>query len=200
MKTFIAYTFGFLGFLIQGGALIGLPIFVFFFGKSWLWLLAIIPLGFVGMIPLSIMQGLLKTRKEESDDYDFKNLELGLQFKAKPRDVVWGEITKKDAEIIQQGFMQVLREANLQKYNSTNSLPDEVLETISKIANEMGEKNNLNPSFLILLAHQYVDADSIKRQRYASSWIASMVQRANFAPSPESYVDYIKSTYFSNDE
>jgi len=48
MKTFIAYCFGFLGFLMQGGVVIGLPAYVFFFGGSSLWLLAFFPLGFAG--------------------------------------------------------------------------------------------------------------------------------------------------------
>lgn len=65
MKTFIAYCFGLLGFLLQGGAVIGLPVYVLFFGGSSWWMLAFFPLGFVGMIPLSIMSLMLKNEKGE---------------------------------------------------------------------------------------------------------------------------------------
>jgi len=66
MRTFIAYCFGFLGFLLQGGAVIGLPVYVLFFGgSSWL-MLAFFPLGFAGMIPLGIMSSMLKRNEIES--------------------------------------------------------------------------------------------------------------------------------------
>ena len=54
MKKIIGYLFGFLGFLMQGSAFIGLPTYVIFFGGSSLWMLAFLPLGFAGMVPLSI--------------------------------------------------------------------------------------------------------------------------------------------------
>lgn len=60
MKSFIAYCFGFIGFLMQGGAVIGLPVYVIFFGGSAWWMLAFFPLGFAGMIPLGIMSSMLK--------------------------------------------------------------------------------------------------------------------------------------------
>jgi len=65
MKTFIAYCFGFLGFLVQGGAVIGFPVYVIFFGGSSWWMLAFFPLGFAGMIPLSIASSMLKNEKGE---------------------------------------------------------------------------------------------------------------------------------------
>ena len=65
MKTFIAYCFGLLGFLLQGGAVIGLPVYVIFFGGSSWWMLAFFPLGFAGMIPLSVMSSMLKSEKGE---------------------------------------------------------------------------------------------------------------------------------------
>ena len=65
MKIFVAYCFGLLGFLLQGSAVIGLPVYVFFFGGSSWWMLAFFPLGFAGMIPLSIMSSMLKKEKGE---------------------------------------------------------------------------------------------------------------------------------------
>lgn len=60
MKKFIAYSFGFLGFLLQGWAVVGIPICVFFLDWSSWWLFAIFPLGFAGMVPMSIMTSMLK--------------------------------------------------------------------------------------------------------------------------------------------
>lgn len=65
MKKLIAYCLGFLGFVIQGAALIGLPVYVFFFGGSLWWMLGIFPIGFVGMIPLSVMSSMLKNASDE---------------------------------------------------------------------------------------------------------------------------------------
>ena len=59
MRKLIAYLFGFVGFLMQGGAVIGLPVYVLFLGGSAWWMLAFFPLGFAGMVPLTIMKSLL---------------------------------------------------------------------------------------------------------------------------------------------
>lgn len=63
MKIFIAYCFGLIGFLLQGGAVIGLPVYVIFFEGSPWWMLAFFPLGFAGMMPLGIMSSMLKNNR-----------------------------------------------------------------------------------------------------------------------------------------
>jgi len=68
MKRFIAHCFGLLGFLLQGGAVIGLPVYVVFFDGSAWWLLAFLPLGFAGMIPLTIMNSMLKSAEGEQGE------------------------------------------------------------------------------------------------------------------------------------
>lgn len=59
MRKIIGCFFGLIGFLMQGGAVIGLPVYVIFFGGSAWWMLAFFPLGIAGMIPLSIMSHML---------------------------------------------------------------------------------------------------------------------------------------------
>lgn len=59
MRKLVAYFFGFIGFLMQGGAVIGLPVYVLFLDGSVWWMLAFFPLGFAGMLPLSIMKQML---------------------------------------------------------------------------------------------------------------------------------------------
>lgn len=139
-------------------------------------------------------------KSSESEDYQWKNQELGIYFRVQPNDPIWGAVSEQKAEVIQQGFLEILRRTSLDKHNNTNSLPSEVIDTISDVANEVAKKNNLSPAFIILLAHQYVDADQVMRQLYKSRWVASMVERSDYAPPPESYMKFIKSTYFSDGE
>jgi len=62
VRTVIAYFFGIIGFLMQTGAVIGLPVYVFFFGGSGWWLLLFAPLGIAGMVPINIMNALLSNK------------------------------------------------------------------------------------------------------------------------------------------
>jgi len=126
------------------------------------------------------------------------NQELEVYFDPQPNDQVWKAVSINNVEQIQQAFQEICRSARLDTYNSTNDLPYEVIETICKIANETGAKFNINPFHIILISHQYVDADKVMRQMYKSRWIAFMVKRADYAPQPETYLEYIKGTYFSN--
>ena len=185
---------------MQGGAVIGLPVYVFFFGGSGWWFLAFFPLGFAGMIPLSIMLLMLKDKENGSEAHEWKSQELSICFRPQPKDQIWGALTAQKADTAQQGFIKAVGRANLDKYTDTNSLPSEAIDTICDVANEFGEQNDLTPFFIILLAHQYVDADTRMRQLRETRWVASMVSRSNYAPPPESYVKYIKSTYFSRGE
>jgi hypothetical protein len=139
-------------------------------------------------------------KSPEPEDYEWKNEELAIYFRAQPKDPIWGALTEQKADVVQQGFLEIVRRTNLDKYSNTNTLPSEVIDTICDIANEVGKQNDLNPAFVILLAHQYVDADQVMRQLHKSRWVASMVSRSDFAPPAESYMKYIKSTYFSGGE
>ncbi len=60
MKKMVAYAFGLLGFLMQGMAVIGIPVYVLFLGGSLWWPFAAFPLGFAGMLSISIMSNMLK--------------------------------------------------------------------------------------------------------------------------------------------
>lgn len=65
MKTVLAYSIGFIGFLLQGFAVVGVPIYVLFFGASVWWLFAVIPIGFLGMLPLTVMSRMLQDRARQ---------------------------------------------------------------------------------------------------------------------------------------
>lgn len=146
------------------------------------------------------IQKRLRSQLSEDEDYEWKNRELGIYFKAQPSDPVWKVVTPRVAELIQQGFLEIWQRTDLEKYTDTNSLLPEIIDIIGEVANKVGEPNNLNPAFIILLAHQYVDADQLMRQIYRTRWVAFMVSRNSCAPSPESYDKYIMSRYFSANE
>jgi hypothetical protein len=141
-----------------------------------------------------------KDKAAPEESYEWKDHELGIYFTPKPNDPVWKAVMPRTAELIQQGFLEIYERAELEKYSDTNKLPQQVIDTIREVANAVGEKNNLNPAFIILISHQYVDADQLMRQMYKTRWVAFMVERSQYAPPPESYMNYIKSQYFSGDE
>ncbi len=66
MRKIVAYALGLIGFILQGSAVIGLPVYVFFFGGSFLWFLAFFPLGYAGMLPLTLMNSMLKSDSDAS--------------------------------------------------------------------------------------------------------------------------------------
>lgn len=138
--------------------------------------------------------------KPSEAEHEWKNQELAVYFTPKPDDTIWKAVTKQNAELIQQGFLELWQRLGLEKYKSTDALPAEVIDTICEVANKVGEKHNLNPAFIILITHQYVDADQVMRQMYRTRWVAFMVARSDYAPPPESYMKYIKATYFSGGE
>lgn len=64
MKIAIAYLLGLIGFLMQAGAIVGLPVYVFFFDASVWWMLLFFPLGWLGMVPLGMMHTILSNGGE----------------------------------------------------------------------------------------------------------------------------------------
>lgn len=142
------------------------------------------------------IQKSLRSQLYKDEDYEWKNQELGIYFKAQPNDPVWKVVTPQIADLIQQGFLEIWQRTNLEKYTDTNSLPPEIIDLIGEVANKVGEPNNLNPAISILVTHQYVDTDQLMRQMYRTRWVAFMVSRNSCAPSPESYHKYIMSRYF----
>jgi hypothetical protein len=121
-------------------------------------------------------------------------------FVPKPRDPAWQGVTQQNAEYIQQGFLAVWQEARLDRYTNTNALTGNDLDIIARVADEIGARHNVNQWFIILISHQYIDADPLMRQTYRTRWLASMVARSTYAPPPESYTKYIQDTYFRNSE
>lgn len=136
------------------------------------------------------------TLPRQTEDHKWVNEELGAYFQSKPRDSVWKTINPAKADLIQTGFLELWRTLGLERYKRTDDLPAEAIDRIAAVANSYADKHDLNPSFIILVTHQYVDADPLMRQTYRTRWVAFMAERSSYAPSPESYLAYIKVTYF----
>lgn len=88
--------------------------------------------------------------------------ELAAYFTPRPDDPIWKGVTRGNA--VQQGFLELWKRVGLDKYRSTDSLPSDVIETICEVADKVGEERNLHPAFIILITHEYVDADQMMRQ------------------------------------
>jgi hypothetical protein len=132
------------------------------------------------------------------EDYQWRNEELGIYFRRRPTDPAWKNVSPPIADSVQDGFLEICELANLDQYDDTNELPKDVIDVICEVANDVGERNKFNPAFIILVTHQYVDADRQMRQMYKTRWVAFMVSRSPYAPPPESYLDYITAQYFSD--
>lgn len=130
--------------------------------------------------------------------YEWRNKELSIYFDPKPKDPIWKAVTNQIAEIIQEGFLEIWQELKLDQYSISNPLPHEALCKINEIANRIGEKHNLNTIFILIITHQYVDADPLIRQIHRNRWVASMVNRLENAQPPETYIEYIQATYRSD--
>lgn len=136
-------------------------------------------------------------RPKNNPSFESPNSALNSYFTPQPNDAVWSVVTLENAFILQSGFLAIWQRAGLEERKNTNFLSEDVTKKVCDAANEVGEKNNTNPFAMILLAHQYIDADPLIRQVRRSRWVAEMVNRPDYAPPPESYLQYIKNTYFS---
>lgn len=123
--------------------------------------------------------------------------ELNFSFKSNPSDSMWGTINIQCAKHIQQALLDIWLKADLENQSDTNCTPNEVLKVISDIANEYSAKHGIRPAHVIIMAHQYIDADPLMRQLYRNKWVSEMVSRSMYAPPPEAYIKFVKATYFS---
>ena len=115
----------------------------------------------------------------------------------KEKDLVWDGINDKDIALIQKAFILLCQKESLDSILSTEELSQNKLQAISHAANQLHNESKINPSFLCLVTHQYVDSDHILRAMHRDNWVRLMVNRSDLAPSPESYVEYLSKIYFN---
>ena len=125
--------------------------------------------------------------------------DFGLYFEPSPDDPVWKAITRDNAAAVQAGFEEIWRRASLDAYESAQDtgVVFEIPPVAAQVANRVASETGLSPVYVLLLVHQYVDADPAERVAYREEWLAKMVERCPCAPPPEAYVDHLAETYFS---
>jgi hypothetical protein len=133
---------------------------------------------------------------------DFSEVEEWLEknkstTKESPKDPIWEVITDQLAGEMQAGFMKIHASVNLDQYTTTSGIPTPVRIKFSEAANDVAQKNAINPALLLLVIHQYVDSDNSLRKEHTSDWVKYMMSRPSIAPQPETYATYINTTYFN---
>ncbi len=121
-----------------------------------------------------------------------------IYFEPAPEDPVWKAITRDNAAAVQAGFEEIWRRASLDAHEGA---PDtgvvfEIPAVASQVANRVAADTGLSPVYVLLLVHQYVDADPAHRVMYREEWLAKMVERCACAPPPEAYLDQLAETNF----
>ncbi|MDX8386982.1 MAG: hypothetical protein R8M46_00410 [Ghiorsea sp.] len=112
-------------------------------------------------------------------------------------DPIWETITDSLATEIQAGFMKIYAAVDLGQYTSSKDIPTPIRINFSEAANEIAQKNGINPALVLLVIHQYIDSDADLRKEHTSSWVTFMMSRPTIAPQPETYASYINTTYFN---
>ncbi len=123
--------------------------------------------------------------------------ELAGYFKLRPMDPVWKCVTWEKAPAYQLWFQRMLLRAGLLGLFSSSTITDEIATKMAEVATEAGETHDLNAQLLLVIAHQYVDADAMMRGIHTTDLVATIMSRPDFAPSPEGYVTYLKERFFS---
>lgn len=123
---------------------------------------------------------------------------LELMFEPRPNDPVWKLVTLDNLGEYQKWFLAAERRAELGKLFSSNRIDDETDRKICDVVDEFAKATTLHPMILLILIHQFVDADHLLRQFWRGEWVVQMAQRPNYAPQPEAYVKYIKERFFES--
>lgn len=120
---------------------------------------------------------------------------LGLYFTPQPSDPAWKQITEENVAAYQLWFQRALLAAQLHKAYTSESLIGERAEAVCKTAFKAKDEHGLNPLLVLILAHQYVDADQMLRGLHTVDWVAFMMRRDSCAPPPESVAKFVIDFY-----
>lgn len=118
-------------------------------------------------------------------------------FSEQPSDPVWRRVTTSNLAAYEKWFALMRSRCSLSSFNSSNAFTDEVDDTLASLAGDAQGQDGLNSMLLLIVAHQFADADIMVRTLHASHWVAYSTQREPFAPQPESYLAYLTERFFS---
>jgi hypothetical protein len=120
---------------------------------------------------------------------------LGLYFTPQPNDPAWSPITGENVAAYQLWFQRALLRAKLHEAHSSESLVGERAEAVCNTAFQAKEEHGLNPILVLVLSHQYVEADLMVRGLHTVDWVTFMMSRNNCAPSPEGIAKFVIDFY-----
>jgi hypothetical protein len=120
---------------------------------------------------------------------------LGMYFTPQPNDQAWSQITAENVAAYQLWFQRAVLAAKLHEAFSSESLVGERAEAVCKTAFKAKEEHGLNPLLILVLAHQYVEADQMLRGLHTVDWVAFMMKRDACAPPPESVARFVIDFY-----
>lgn len=109
-------------------------------------------------------------------------------------------MTFEIAPLFQKWFLEMVRTAELGRFYTTNSIDDITADLMSQIASRAHAESGLHPAILLILAHQFVDADVMMRQLQKDIWVIFMLRRPEWTPQPEAYVQYLSERFFDGRE
>lgn len=138
-------------------------------------------------------------RGKRGPDWMMSNVgpEFLVEFRPRPSDQVWKVVTDQNAAAYQLWFQRMVLRGKLHSLHSSSRITDDIGATLVSVANEALDTHHLSPLLLLVLAHQYVDADIMMRGINTTCWVAKMLERNTYAPPPESYVEYLRERFFT---
>jgi len=120
---------------------------------------------------------------------------LGHYFAPTPTDPVWSHITAENVAAYQLWFQRAVLRAKLYNAHSSESLVGDRAEAVFNTAFQAKEEHGLNLLLVLVLAHQYVEAEAMLRGIHTVDWVAFMMTRNACAPSPESIANFVIDFY-----
>lgn len=115
-----------------------------------------------------------------------------------PHDPVWSRVTSSNLAAYEKWFRLMRDRCSLSSFHTSKAFTDEVDDALAALAGDAHEQDGLNAMLLLIVAHQFADADIMIRGLHASHWVAYSTRREPFAPQAEGYVAYLKERFFSS--
>jgi hypothetical protein len=122
--------------------------------------------------------------------------EFAVTFQPRPNDPAWRGVTEINAAAYQLWFQRIWWRADLRECSSTAQLTSSAELKMVEIANEAHSTHGLNIGVLLLVCHQFMDADPMMRGIHTTCWVAKMMERPDWAMQAEDYVRLIHDKYF----
>lgn len=120
---------------------------------------------------------------------------LAIYFRPQPDHPAWKQITEENVSAYQLWFQRALLAAELHKLDAPEQLSGEKANAIADLAWKGKEVHGLNHLLILILAHQYIEADRMIRGMHTTDWTAFMMTGDSCAPDPVAIAQYVIEEY-----